>query len=83
MDLSKYEVKKNKSITNERQLILKEFLDILNPPRIKDGFPPLAPQRLGVMFAGISNHDLKIFMADCRYAKNFAKYFWWKLKGNK
>jgi len=80
LDLKKYKIPEKKTITNERQLVLKEFLDILNPQRIKDGFPPLTPQRLGVMFAGISTHDLKVFMSDCRYAKNFSKYFWYKLK---
>ena len=70
--------KPKSKITNERQLVLKEFLDILNPPRIKDGFPLLKPMRLGIIFEGVSTSDVKVFLANCNDASNFSKYFWWR-----
>ena len=80
MDVSKYQPIKKSTITSERQLIIKEFLDILNSTR--HGYPPTTPAYLATKFTKVSNSDLKIFLADCKYAQNFSKYFWWKLKSN-
>jgi hypothetical protein len=77
LDLSQYKIKKS-TITNERQLIMKEFLDILNADR-KD-YPPLRPSRLGVMFRHTTTSQMKQFMGECKYAKNFSKFFWWSFK---
>ena len=81
MDLTNYQIKKSK-ITNERQLILQQFLDRLNAER-KPPYPPISSVRLGMKLAHVSTHDLKIFYADANYAKNFSSYFWWKLDINK
>lgn len=78
MDLTKYQLPKKNTITNERQLILKDFLDRLNSDR-KD-YSPIKPARLGVMLRFCTNSQLKQFYADCNYAANFSKYFWYKLK---
>jgi len=69
-----------KKITNERQLILKDFLEKINPFRINAKYKPLTPQALGVKLSHINTEDLKIFFRMCKRANNFSKYFWWKLK---
>jgi len=79
----KYKVKKKQAIVNERQLVLKGFLDILNPARKAGGYPPLGGDRLGREFEGISTSDLKIFFGECKFAKNFSSTFWWKLRNPK
>ncbi len=77
----KEEAKKSK-ITNERQSVVKEFLDILNSQR--DGkYKPLTPARLGVMFRFMSTGELKAFLANCKDAQNFSSFFWWSYKSVK
>ena len=80
MKIKKNYLKIKSKITNERQLVIKEFLDTLNKDREGTKYPPIAPQRLGVMLGHINTYDLKIFLADCRYANHFSKYFFYKLK---
>jgi hypothetical protein len=79
MDLSKYQIPKQQTITNERQLIIKDFLDRLNS-EIKPPYKPITPARLGMMLSPCTVSQLKQFYGDCNYAKNFAKYFWWRFK---
>ena len=70
---------KNKNkITSERQLIIQEFLERLNAER--GNYPLITPGRLARLFTKVKNSDLKIFLADCKYAQNFSKYFWFKIK---
>lgn len=64
-------------ITNERQLIIKEFLDRLNSDR--GGRPPLAPGFVGMKMRYMTTSQLKQFLGDCKYAKNFSSYWWWAL----
>ena len=78
MDLKNYKIKKS-SITNERQLILKEFLDRLNAER-KPPYPPLKPARLGVMMRFMTTSQMKQFLGECNYAKSFSKFFFWSFK---
>jgi hypothetical protein len=75
-DISKYKEPKTK--LNERQALLKEFLDILNSDRGK--YPPIQPGRLGMLLAPIKTKDLYSFLAECKYATNFSKFFWWRCK---
>ena len=76
------EVAKKSKITNERQSVVKEFLDILNGQR--DGkYKPLTPARLGVMFRFMSTGELKLFLANCKDAQNFSSFFWWSFKSIK
>ena len=77
LDLSKYKIQKSK-ITNERQLILKEFLDRLNADR-KD-YPPIKPARLGMMMRFMTVGQMKQFYAELNYCKNFSKSFWFRFK---
>ena len=78
MNLSQYKIKQSK-ITSERQLILKEFLDRLNQDR-KPPYLPIVPARLGKMMQFMTVSQMKQFLGECKYAKNFSKYFWWSFK---
>ena len=79
MDLTQYKIPNQTKITNERQLVLKEFLDILNAER-KPPYKPLSPARLGMMMRFMTTSQMKTFLADCKYSNNFSKYFWWSFK---
>lgn len=68
--------------TSERAEILKEFLTILNA-NIKPPYKPMTPGRLGMMLAPVKTKDLYTFLAECKYAKNFNSYFWWRFKQGK
>ena len=83
MDLKNYKIKNPNKITSERAELLKEFLEILNADRIKNGYPPLKPARLGMLLRYTSTKQLYTFLADCKYAKNFSAYFWWCFKQSK
>ena len=72
--------KDTQGITNERQLILKDFLDILNPARKSTGYKPLTGAGIGVKLAHMSNQDLKWFYKKCCNAKSFGGCFWGSLK---
>jgi len=79
--LKNYKLHKPKSkITNKRQEVIKMFLDRLNEDRKDTKYPPLKPQRLGVMFAYTTTDQLYRFYGDCADTNNFSSYFWWKFK---
>lgn len=73
------EVKPKSKITSERQLVIKDFLDQLNPPRIASGYPPLQPARLGMMLRFMDTSQLKTFYGECKFGQNFSKTFWWRM----
>lgn len=75
------EAAKKSKISNERQSVVKEFLDILNSQR-GGQFKPLTPARLGVMFRFMSTGELKAFLANCKDAQHFSKFFWYSFKQN-
>lgn len=79
INFSKYQIKKPETKLNERQALLKEFLDTLNADR-KPPYKPLTPARLGMMLRFVKTKDLHAFLADCKYATNFSKYFWYSFK---
>lgn len=79
LNFKDYQVKKTATSLNERQALLKEFLDTLNADR-KPPYKPLTPGRIGMMLAPIKTKDLYSFLADCKYAGNFSRYFWWRFK---
>lgn len=82
--IERYEIPKQESkITNERQEILKMFLDRLNIGRGEGSkYPLLAPGRIAKKFkeAGLkTNGELRQFYGSCNDSKNFSAYFWWSL----
>lgn len=76
-NLTKYQQKSK--ITNERQLILKDFLEKLNLDR-KPPFQQLSPARLGMMMRYMTVSQMKEFYGKCKNANNFSKFFFWSFK---
>lgn len=70
--------KEMKTTLNERQTLVKKFLDKINSER--EGYPPVEARRMGIMLAPIKTKDLYSFYADCSYASHFSKYFWSRFK---
>jgi hypothetical protein len=70
---------RDNNITNERQLILRDFLDRLNLDR-KPPYKPLQAPRLGKMMMYMSTQEMKEFYAVCKEAGSFSKYFWYSFK---
>lgn len=75
-NISKYQTKK--TLLNERQTLIKVFLDELNKDRGK--YPTLKASRVAMMLAPIKTKDLYSFLADCRYAKCFGSFYWSRFK---
>jgi hypothetical protein len=79
--LSKYKVPDKKSdVKSERADLLRQFLEELNLERNLTSYPTLKASRLAMMLAHLDTWDLKLFLANCKEAKHFSKYFWYQLK---
>lgn len=80
--LEKLTTRSTSKIKNERQAIIKEFLDRLNVAGRKPLNPAFVSMRMS--HAGLkTNFDLYQFLAMCKQARNFHEYWWWSLKANK
>ena len=84
IDLQKYKVKQ-KTITNERQDIIRQFLEELNKERVGTKFKPLTGRGVAIKVGHIKdNHTLYYFLSECKDYKNrngsFSKYFFGALK---
>ncbi len=73
------ESKKDK-ITNERQAVVKEFVDAINADRDGVTYKKLPSGAIAVKLAHLNMFDLKYFLASCKEAKNFSSHFWYNLK---
>jgi hypothetical protein len=76
-DITKYQNKS--SISSERQLVIGEFLERLNQDR-KPPYKPLTAGFIASKMSLMTTSELKTFLADCKYAKNFSSFWWWSLK---
>lgn len=75
-------VKAPSTITNERQEILKRFVDkqcIMVSDR-KGGYRLVTGKELANILALIPTCDLHVFYKQCEQARSFSKYFWWAIK---
>lgn len=78
IDLSKYQ-NKPKTKISQRAEIVGMFLEKLNSERGK--YPPLKPARIAMLLSPIKEvSNLRAFFGECNNSKNFASYFWWRLK---
>ena len=71
------------NITNDWQLVIKDFLDELNKGRGKGTkWKEYTAGRLMGMLgkAGMSKQGYRNFLVDCQKANNFSAFFHWKLK---
>lgn len=71
----KLEVKKSRR--SEKGDLVDTFLSKLNPPRIKDGYSKLTFGRMAKLLKG---KDIYPLFKECEKAKDFSKYFWYKIK---
>ncbi len=70
----------NDKITNERQLVIKEFLERLNSERDGVKFKKLSPAAVAVKLGHLNLQDLYFFLSVCKKAKSFGSTFWYLLK---
>lgn len=75
-----YQPPQSKKRTSERAELLKQFLEVLNAQRDLEKYKPLTPARLGMLLAPVTTKNLYVFLADCRFASHFSKYFWSRFK---
>ena len=67
-------------IVNERQLIIKDFLDAINRERQGTKYKPLTAKFVAVKLGHLSTFDLKFFFKQCYDSKSFGKVFFGALK---
>lgn len=77
-DISKYQKPKTK--LNERQSVIKEFYDTLKAGWDESKYGELKARRIAIMLAPVKTKELYAFLADCKYASHFSKYFWSRFK---
>lgn len=78
VDLSRYQPAKVKSkITNQRQEVMKMFVDRLNADRISGGYKPLRPAFYAVRMRFMDIQQLRQFYGYCDEAMSFSRTWWW------
>lgn len=74
------EPKPKSKISNQRQEIVKMFLDRLNAAREGTKYKPLTPAFVGMKLSVFKTAgELHQFFGTCSEAKNFSSYFFWSL----
>lgn len=73
-------VSEKDKITNERQAVVKEFVERINEDRDGVKFKKLPPSAIAVKLSHLNMFDLKYFLASCKVSKNFSSCFWYSLK---
>lgn len=76
IDFSKYQVKEVKSkITNQRQEVIKMFVDRLNAERTGK-YKPLPPAFYATRMSMLSVQELREFYGICKESKSFSACWW-------
>ena len=74
-------LKKETTITNERQLLIKDFLDKINAERKGTKYKQLTARAVAIKLSHLSSFDLKYFYKKCdSYKESFSKCFFGCLK---
>jgi len=74
-------LKKETTITNERQLLIKDFLVKINAERKGTKYKPLSARAVAIKLSHLSEFDLKYFYKQCdSYKGEFGKCFFGALK---
>lgn len=68
---------------NEREELMEQFLEQLNPSRLQIGLSKMSHGRLAKIFEKVPTSDLYPFLNNCKKSKTFSGYFWWSVKGKK
>ncbi len=80
IDISRYKVEKS-TIVNERQEIIKQFLDSLNTEREGTKWKPLSARAVAIKVGHIKTGDLYAFKKQCEQAKcGFGACFFYSLR---
>ena len=69
-------------ITNERQLVLKDIIELLTNDRINKKMKPLPAKFYAVKMAHLSVQDLYYLLSLCKQSDNFGKCWWGSLKSS-
>lgn len=72
-----FKFEEKKSRRSEKGDLIDTFLLKINEARVKDGFKKVSFGRMAKLLKG---QDLYPFLKECERAKNFSKYFWFKIK---
>lgn len=79
-----YKLPEKKKLTNERQTVVKDFVDAINSERIGTKFKPVTGKAIALQLAHLSIEELYYFLSMCRDYKNrngsFSKCFYGALK---
>lgn len=70
-------------ITNERQSVIKMFVDKLNAQRVSEGYKPLTARFVAIKLSHMSISDLYYFHSVCNNSNNFGRMFFGLLKVKK
>lgn len=76
-NIERYQEKKT-TITNQRQEVVKQFVDILNEDRVKNGYKTLSSRFYAIRMSAMSLDQLRAFYGYCREGKSFSKTWWYK-----
>lgn len=77
-DLSRFQKVEKSKITNQRQEVLKMFVDRLNADRVASGRKALPPAFYATKMSMLSLQDMREFYGYCNEAKNFSATWWWR-----
>ncbi len=80
MDLSNYKIPEKSSVNSERAEILKIFVDRINSERKEAGYKKLPARVIAIKTSHLDLWDLKVFLGQCKEAKNFGAYFFFALR---
>lgn len=67
-------------ITNERQDVVRQFVERLNAERDGIKYKKLSPAAVAVKLSHLNVQDLYYFLRVCKDAKSFSAFFWYSLK---
>lgn len=75
-----FSVKPKSKITNERQELIKEFIENTYITSKESEYVHPDAIVIGVQVKDWSTNDLRDFLKECKQAKNFSSFFWYKIK---
>ena len=83
----KYHLPNTEKLLNERNLVLKDILDIINSERVNTKYKPLTGRGLGIKLAHVETKDLYYVLSVGKDYKarngSFSKYLFGSLKVKK
>jgi len=65
---------------SQRAELMHTIISTINKEREGTKFKPVTPVQIGVKLKHMSTSDMVGFVKECKQARNFSEYFWYKLK---